>query len=74
MELVHILIPKGHYIGQVREAGHRLWTQTTAECKTAEEALSLLAVHMPGMKRGRVLFIDQSGYYEPHIVMEVNRT
>jgi hypothetical protein len=28
---------------------------------------------MAGMKRGRILFVDDSGYYEPNLVMEISR-
>lgn len=69
----HILISKGYYIGQVRKRGYRLWHTATQECKYAEDALFEISTKMKGMKRGRILFIDASGYYEPHLVMEINR-
>jgi hypothetical protein len=70
---IHIHQPAGHYIGQVRKTGHRLWQTVTDEYRNPEAALLQLAPKMKGMKRGRVLFIDDSGYYEPIVVMEVNR-
>lgn len=74
MTLVHINRPSGHYIGQVRKAGHRLWqTVTKHECQSPEVALGFVASNMAGMKRGRVLFIAECGYYEPNLIMEVKR-
>jgi hypothetical protein len=74
MTVIHIHRPTGHYIGQVRETGHRLWeTVTKKNYASPESALKAISAKMHGMKRGRVLFIDDSGYYEPNIVIEVNR-
>jgi hypothetical protein len=74
MSLIHISIARGHYIGQVRKEGHRRWQSvTTRRRATPEAALKDVARNMDGMKRGRVLFIDDSGWYEPNLVMEVNR-
>lgn len=73
LNALHIHVQKGRYIGQVRKAGHRLWQTVTTEYETSEGALTVLSAKMEGMKRGRVLFIDDSGYYEPNIVMEINR-
>lgn len=70
---IHLHRARGHYIGQVRKSGHRLWQLVTQPCDSPEAALSFLAEAMAGMKRGRVLFIDDSGYYEPTLVMEINR-
>lgn len=73
MTLVHILRPSGHYIGQVREIGHQRWQTITGRCKSGESAMSRAALKMRGKHRARVLFIDNSGWYEPHIVMEAKR-
>jgi hypothetical protein len=70
---LHINRPRGHYIGQVRKAGHRLWNDVTVTHVSAEYALLDVAAKMEGMKRGRVLFIDEDGYYEPNVVFEVSR-
>lgn len=70
MNFIHIHRPRGHYIGQVRRAGHRLWDTVTGRRKSAHNALAAAVLKGKGMKRARVLFIDSSPYYEPHIVME----
>jgi hypothetical protein len=70
--LIHINIPRGYYIGQVRPFGFRTFSTVTKKCKSPEMALSRLAPFMKNMKRGRVLFIDDSGWYEPHQVMEIS--
>lgn len=69
----HILIPRGHYIGQVRRCGGKRWTTVTGKCRTGESALSKAALKMRDMHRARVLFIDSSGWYEPNIILEANR-
>lgn len=69
----HILIPRGHYIGQVREYGYQKYKTVTGKCRTAEAALSKAALKMKHHHRARVLFIDSSPYYEPHVVMEAIR-
>ena len=74
MSHVHIHYATGHYIGQTRQAGHRRWTRATGKCKTPEVAMSIAVRKMqPNDKRARVLFIDDSGWYEPNIVMECKR-
>lgn len=73
MTYVHINIPKGHYIGQVRKCGYRRFETVTQECETMERALSLAGERMKGQHRLRVLFIDDSGYYEPHVCFEGSR-
>lgn len=74
MTLVHILIPRGHYIGQVRQRGYRRWRTVTGKCKTDTAAMACAAAKMgPNDKRARVIFIDHSGWYEPHIAMECSR-
>jgi len=70
----HILIPRGHYIGQVRGMGCRRWQTVTGRCRSAESALSKAALKMRNHHRARVLFIDSSGWYEPNLVMEANYT
>lgn len=73
MTLVHILRARGHYIGQVREYGHRYYKTVTGKCKTPEAAMSKATAQMKGHHRARVLFIDNSGWYDPHIEMEAKR-
>lgn len=70
MTAVHILRPRGYYIGQVRAFGFRRWNTVTRACRTPETALQIIALKMKGQKRGRVLFVDTSGYYDPHVSME----
>jgi len=71
---LHILIPKGSYLGQVRGIGCRRWRTVTGNCRSAQSALSR-AVSAMGKrdKRARALFIDSSPYYEPHVAMEAHR-
>lgn len=68
--MIHILRPRGHYIGQVRRAGHQLWTTVTGPRRSARHALAAAILRSENMKRARVLFIDNSPYYDPHVVME----
>lgn len=68
--IVHILRPRGHYIGQVRRAGYRLWETVTRPRRSAHHALAAAVLKGKNMKRARVLFIDSSPYYDPHVVME----
>lgn len=72
--LVHINQPRGHHIGQVRLLGHQRWQTVTGRCKSAEGALSL-AIRRMGHNhhRARALFIDDSGWYEPHLSMDACR-
>jgi len=67
---VHINRPHGHYLGQVRRVGHRLWETVTGPRRSAHHALAAAVLKGKGMKRARVLFIDNSGWYDPHLVME----
>lgn len=71
--MIHINIPRGYYIGQVRKHGYRLYETVTGHCKTPESAMAKAMLKMKGMKRARVLFIDNSGWYEPHVTMEAFR-
>jgi hypothetical protein len=73
MTLIHINIPRGYYIGQVRAFGYRRWKTITGHCRTAEAAMSKATAKMKGYHRARVLFIDNSGWYEPTIIMEAKR-
>jgi hypothetical protein len=67
---LHINRPRGSYIGQVRRVGCRNWTTITKRRRSAHRALAEAVLKGKGMKRARVLFIDRSGYYDPHVVME----
>ena len=71
---IHLNIPKGHYIGQVRRYGHHYWTTVTGRCKKPENALTR-AVQKMGERhnRARALFIDHSGWYSPTISLEANK-
>lgn len=73
MTLVHIHAPRGHYIGQVRRMGHRRWETVTGRCRSGESALSRAALRMKDRHRARVLFICDSGWYEPTWIMEATR-
>ena len=69
---VHILAPKGHYIGQVRLYGHRLWQTVTDRWSNAEIAMSEAVLKMTERhKRARVLFV--ADWYDPVVVMECKR-
>lgn len=70
---LHICRPCGYYLGQIRRAGARRWQTVTGRCQSAESAMSRATARMQHMKRARVLFIDDCGYYEPHIVLEAKR-
>ena len=73
--MIHIHAPKGHYIGQVRARGYKLWTTVTSECKSANAAMvqAVMAMEL-GHFRARVIFVVESGYYEPNVVMELKCT
>lgn len=74
MTVLHINIPKGFYLGQVRLYGHRLWETVTGPHEKAETAMAEAVLKMSREhKRARVIFIDDSGYYEPSQVMECVR-
>ena len=68
--LIHVLRPKGHYIGQVREYGFQKYRTVTGRCRTAESAIARTGAKMKGQHRLRVLFVDHSPYYEPNLVFE----
>ena len=70
MSNIHILRPRGHYIGQVRGVGCRLWQTVTKPRRSAHNALAAAVLKGKGMKRARVLFIENSGWYEPNLIME----
>lgn len=70
LNIIHICRPHGHYIGQVRRAGYRRWDTVTGKRWSAHHALAAAVLKGKGMKRARVLFIDNSWYYDPLIVME----
>ena len=70
---IHINRPRGHYIGQVRHYGARRWATVTGHCKSPESAMSGAMLHFEGMFRARVLFVDESGWYDPNVVMEASR-
>jgi len=65
---LHICVPRGHYIGQLRGVGCRRWRTVTGKCRSSRTAL-MRAVAKAGRedKRARTLFIDHSGWYEPNI-------
>lgn len=68
---LHIHAPSGFYLGQIRLRGHRLW-ETVAKSKNAKAAMIGAINKMgPDHKRARVLFC--SAWYEPNIVMELNK-
>ena len=72
--LVHILRASGHYVGQVRRRGARRWETVTGKRATAERALAGAVLEMKDChNRARALFIDASGWYEPHVAMEAKR-
>ena len=72
--LVHINRPSGHYIGQVRRRGHQRWETVTGRRRSPERAMAGAVMEMKeGHNRARVLFIDHSGWYEPHLCMEASR-
>lgn len=71
---LHINIPRGHYIGQVRKMGVQRWDTVTGRCSSAESAMSRAALKMQSQYRARVLFIDASGWYAPNLIMEAKRS
>lgn len=74
MSHIHINQPSGHYIGQVRYIGGKKWDTVTGRCKSAESATAKAVLKMKKDHfRARALFIDDSGWYGPTIVMEVKR-
>jgi len=71
--VLHLNVARGYWIGQVRSVGCRKWTTVTGRCSTPESALSRAVLRMKGRKRSRALFIDISGYYDPHVSIEAVR-
>lgn len=72
MTKVHIHAPKGHYIGQVRLAGHQKWETVTVPCKSDTQAMSTAVFYMTKRhKRARVIFVAE--WYDPVVVMECKR-
>lgn len=69
---IHVCIPEGHYIGQLRTIGHRRWRTVTGRCRSLESAGSLAMKRMAyDDKRVRVLFVPTPpSYYDPNIVFE----
>lgn len=70
---VHICRPRGYFVGQVRGYGCRRWEDVTGRCRSAEAALSKAVRVMRGKHRARALFVDTSGWYDPHVAMEASR-
>ena len=71
---IHINRPTGYYIGQTRRIGARRWSTVTGHCRSGEGALAAAVRTMrQDDKRARALFICDSGWYEPTIVMEAHR-
>lgn len=73
-QLVHVLVARGHYIGQVRKHGHHLWETVEGQHTSPEKAMVAAVLKMtPDHKRARVLFVDDSGWYGPELRMECSR-
>lgn len=71
---VHIHAPKGHYIGQVKKLWAKRWRTVTLDLLDAKTAMAIAVLRMEKEdSRARVLFIDDEGWYEPHVVMECNK-
>lgn len=73
MTIVHINRPSGHFIGQIRKPYARRWQTVTGRCKSAGSAMGRAVERMHSVDHARVLFIDDSGWYEPHHVIEASR-
>lgn len=70
----HLNRATGRYLAQVRSAGCRKWTNLGKPVRNVAVAARRMATGVAlGRKRGRVLFIDDSPYYDPHLVMEAKR-
>lgn len=67
---LHIHAPRGHFIGQVRPKGFRHWETVTGRRNDRGTCLRLAVTKMPFRGSIRVLFVDESGYYEPSVVFE----
>jgi hypothetical protein len=74
-QLVHVNIPTGRYIGQVRRTGARTWRTVTGnlQCLRRAMAKAVMAMERDDM-RCRVLFVPTCGYYESSVVMEAKRS
>ena len=74
---LHILRTSGHYIGQLRGNGYRLWRTVTGRCSQPENALAAAVLRMERTdKRARVLFVptgETGAHYEPTLAMEARR-
>ena len=75
MSHVHVLHTPGHYIGQVRGFGCRLWRTVTRKRHVKERAMAqAIAMMCEDDHRARVLWVGGRGsYYDPHVVMEARR-
>lgn len=71
--VLHLNVARGYWVGQVRSVGCRKWTTVTGRCRSPESALSRALLRMKRCKRYRALFIDTSGYYDPHVSIEAVR-
>ena len=75
MSKLHIHAPAHHFIGQVRATGCRSWSTVGVKYSDAQGALAHAVLSMSkNDKRARALMITDSGYYEPVVVMEANRS
>lgn len=71
---VHVNVPSGYYIGQVRRIGCRNWRTVTKNLQCPKRAMSKAVMAMlRDDKRCRVLFVPRLGYYEPTVVMDAKR-
>jgi len=71
---IHVCVPRGYFVGQVRGIGCRKWRTVTGRCRDPRRALARAVCKMArDDKRARVLFIDRSGWYEPNLVMRASR-
>jgi hypothetical protein len=72
--VVHIHAPKGHYIGQVKRLWAKRWRTVTKDLLDAKTAMAIAVLRMDkDDHRARVLFIDDEGWYEPHVVIEATK-
>lgn len=76
---IHILRPKGYYLGQVRIRGHRLWRTVAGKngkdrhFRFAQDAMVKAILTMGDHHlRARVLFCTE--WYDPLVVMEAKRS
>ena len=69
---LHVCVPHGYYIGQVKGYGCRRWRTVTGKCRISNNALSKAIRNMSHNNdtRARVLFVDTSGWYDPNIIAE----